>query len=315
MNEDIDVIVHEVGPRDGLQAVSAIYPTDGKLEWIEAEASAGVQQIQVGSFVPPKLLPQMADSTEVVQRAKQIPGLTVTALVPNLKGAQNAVAAGADVLSFVLSVSEEHNRKNVRRSLEDSLEDFSRIVEYCNEDETRKDVVISGGMATCFGCTIGGQVPESEVFRVAESLLERGAHRIGLADTVGYANPAQVSRIFTKVMELAGDDIEVGAHFHDTRGLGLANVYAAVEAGVREFDATLGGLGGCPWAPGATGNIVTEDLVFLLESLGLRTGVDLDALLSAREIMVSHLDDEPSIHGAYALAGPPKGFVPASAQP
>ena len=314
MENDIDVMVHEVGPRDGLQAVSSIYPTDGKLEWIQAEAAAGVRQIQVGSFVPPKLLPQLADSAEVVRRAKQIAGLQVTALVPNLKGAQNAAAAGADVLNYVLSVSEEHNRKNVRRSLEESLEDFSRIVEYCNADESRQHLIISGGMATCFGCTMGGQIPEKEVFRVAESLIERGAHRIGLADTVGYANPAQVSRIFTEVLKIAGDRVTVGAHFHDTRGLGLANVYAAVEAGVREFDATLGGLGGCPWAPGATGNIVTEDLVFLLESLGLRTGVDLEALMKAREIMVRHLEGETSIHGAYALAGAPKGFIPASAR-
>ena len=181
MDKDIDVIVHEVGPRDGLQAVSAIYPTEGKLEWIAAEAAAGVRQIQVGSFVPPKLLPQMADSTEVVQESKKIPHLKVTALVPNLKGAQDAVAAGADVLSFVLSVSEEHNRKNVRRSVEDSLEDFSRIVEYCNEEVSRGNIVISGGMATSFGCTIGGRVPEEEVFRVAESLVDRGAHRLLLA--------------------------------------------------------------------------------------------------------------------------------------
>lgn len=313
MTIDIDVVVHEVGPRDGLQAVNAIYPTQGKLEWIEAEAAAGVRQIQVGSFVPPKLLPQMADSGEVVRRSKQIPGLQVTALVPNLKGAQNAVAAGVDTVNFVLSVSEEHNRKNVRRSLNESLEDFSRIVQFCNDEANGKELIVSGGMATCFGCTIGGRIPESEVFRVAESLIQRGAHRIGLADTVGYANPAQVNRIFTEVLDIAGDDVGVGAHFHDTRGLGLANVYAAVEAGVREFDSTLGGLGGCPWAPGATGNIVTEDLVFLLESMGLRTGVDLDKIMTAREIMVSYLDDEPSIHGAYALAGAPKGFVPASA--
>ena len=313
MTIDIDVVVHEVGPRDGLQAVNSIYPTEGKLEWIEAEAAAGVHQIQVGSFVPPKLLPQMADSDEVVRRSKQIPGLRVSALVPNLKGAQNAVAAGVDILNYVLSVSEEHNRKNVRRSLEDSLDDFSRIVQFCNESGS-SELIISGGMATCFGCTMGGKIPESEVFRVAESLIKRGAHRIGLADTVGYANPAQVSRIFTEVLKIAGDDVEVGAHFHDTRGLGLANVYAAVEAGVREFDSTLGGLGGCPWAPGATGNIVTEDLVFLLESMGLKTGVDLEKLMLSREIMVSYLDSEPSIHGTYALAGPPKGFVPASAQ-
>ena len=311
MNEGIDVLVHEVGPRDGLQSVASVYPTEGKLEWIEAEAAAGVRQIQVGSFVPPKLLPQMADSAEVVKRAKQIPGLRVSVLVPNLKGAENAISAGAEMLSFVLSVSEEHNKRNVRRSVEESLDEFSRIIEYRDAEASRKDVVISGDIATSFGCSIAGPIDESEVLRVTESLLARGADSISLADTVGYANPKQVKRLFTEVRRLAGNDIEVSAHFHDTRGLGLANVYAAAEAGVREFDSALGGLGGCPWAPGASGNIVTEDLVFLLESLGLRTGIDLDALLTAREVMKSHLDDEPT-HGAYALAGPPKGFVPAS---
>ena len=312
MNREIDVTIQEVGPRDGLQNVAGTMPTEGKLEWIRAEAAAGVPQIQVGSFVPPKLLPQLADAAEVVARAKQIPDLVVTALVPNLKGAENAMKAGADHLDYVLSVSEAHNQRNVRRSVQDSLDDFARIIEHRNTHDPEQRTVVSGGMSTAFGCTITGKVDPRETLRVAERLIELGADRLGVADTVGYANPGQVKALFADLLSITGDDIPVGAHFHDTRGLGVANVFAALEAGVREFDACLGGLGGCPYAPGATGNVVTEDVVFMLESMGLRTGVDLDALLEAREIMQRHLGDEPT-HGAYAKAGPPKGFVPATA--
>ena len=312
MRADIDVLVHEVGPRDGLQSVAATMPTAGKLKWIRAEAEAGVPQIQVGSFVPPKLLPQMADAAAVVAGAKEIPGLTVSALVPNLRGAEGAMAAGADQLGFVLSVSEAHNQANVRRGVQDSLDDFARIVAYRDGSDAHRHMVLSGGMATAFGCTIAGRVEPAAVMRVAEALVERGADRLSVADTVGYANPGQVKALFTELYRTVGREVAIGAHFHDTRGLGLANVFAALEAGVREFDACLGGLGGCPYAPGATGNIVTEDLVFMLESMGLRTGVDLDRLLQARAVMERHLAGEAT-HGAYAKAGPPKGFVPASA--
>ena len=312
MREDLDVLVHEVGPRDGLQSIPTVFSTAAKLDWIKAEAAAGVPQIQVGSFVPPKLLPQMADSAEVVKAAKQIPRLTVSALVPNLRGAENGMTAGAHQIGMVLSVSEAHNQANVRRSVEDSLDDFSRIVEYRDAHDEYHDVVISGGMATAFGCAISGKVEASDVMAVAEALVERGADRIGVADTVGHANPGQVRALFDELSRTVGKDVAVGAHFHDTRGLGLANVFAALDAGVREFDASLGGLGGCPYAPGATGNIVTEDLVFMLEALGLRTGVDLDRLLEAREVMAGHLNGEPT-HGAFVKAGPPKGFVPVSA--
>ena len=312
MREDIDVLVHEVGPRDGLQAVAATMPTAGKLEWIRAEAEAGVRQIQVGSFVPPKLLPQMADAAAVVAGAIAIPDLTVSALVPNLRGAENGMAAGAHQLGFVLSVSEAHNQANVRRSVQDSLDDFARIVEYRDANEAYRHVALSGGMATAFGCTIAGRVEPAEVMRVAEALVALGADRLGVADTVGYANPGQVKALFEELYRTVGREVAIGAHFHDTRGLGLANVFAALEAGVREFDACLGGLGGCPYAPGATGNIVTEDLVFMLESMGMRTGIDLDRLLRAREVMERHLAGEAT-HGAYVKAGAPKGFVPASA--
>jgi len=312
MRDDIDVLVHEVGPRDGLQAIQTIFPTDAKMDWIRAEAAAGVPQIQVGSFVPPKLLPQMADSADVVRQSIEIPGLTVSALVPNLRGAENGMAAGAHQIGVVLSVSEAHNFSNVKRSVQDSLDGFSQIVAYRDAHPEYKDVVISGGLATAFGCTIDGPVAVADVMRVAEEFLKRGADRISVADTVGYANPGQVKSLFEELYRTVGTDVAVGAHFHDTRGLGIANAFAALEAGVRELDSCLGGLGGCPYAPGATGNIVTEDLVFMLEAMGLRTGIDLDALVACREIMERHLTDEP-VHGAFATAGKPIGFIAATA--
>ena len=311
MHPNIDVIVHEVGTRDGLQSIQTIFPTAAKIAWIEAEAAAGVPQIQVGSFVPAKLLPQMADTAHIVRAAKAIDGLTVSVLVPNLRGAQDALAAGADQLGFVLSVSEAHNQANVRRSVQQSLDDFARIVELRDSRSEYAHVVLSGGMATAFGCTIAGSVALDDVLTVARRYLELGAQRIGAADTVGYAAPAQVKTLFNELAHLVNGRVPIGAHFHDTRGLGLANVVAALDAGVREFDASLGGLGGCPYAPGATGNIVTEDLVFMLEAMGYRTGVELQALLKARAIMESYLNGEPT-HGAYAKAGAPKGFVAAS---
>ena len=310
MRNDLDVWVREVGPRDGLQSIPTIFSTAAKVEWIRLEAAAGVPEIEVGSFVPPKNLPQMADTAEVVPQAKTIEGLYVSALVPNLRGAQNGLATGVDQLNYVLSVSEAHNQSNVRRSVQESLDDFGRIVELRDSDDAYRGIKIGSGVATAFGCTISGPVPVADVVDVVTGLIDRGADELSIADTVGYGNPAQCREIFKAVLEVSGD-LPVAAHFHDTRGLGLANVDAALEVGVRRFDASLAGLGGCPYAPGASGNIVTDDLVFMLESMGLRTGVDLDALLDARQVMEQHLNDEPT-HGAYAKAGPPKGFVPAS---
>ena len=254
----------------------------------------------------------MADSAEVVRQSVDIPGLTVSALVPNLRGAENGMAAGAHQIGVVISVSEAHNMSNVKRSVAESLEGFSKIVEYRDSNEEYKDIVISGGLATSFGCTIDGKVAVADVMRVAEEYLKRGADRISVADTVGHANPKQVKNLFDELYQTVGKEVAIGAHFHDTRGLGLANAFAALEAGVRELDSCLGGLGGCPYAPGATGNIVTEDLVFMLEAMGMRTGVDLDGLLEAREIMEQQLQDEPT-HGNFITAGRPLGFEPATA--
>lgn len=311
MSIDIDVLIHEVGPRDGLQSIKTIFPTDVKLDWIRAEAAAGVPQIQVGSFVRADLLPQMADSGDVVKEAIKIPGLTVSALVPNLKGTQMAMEAGAHQLGVVMSVSEAHNKANINRTVDESLDAFRQIVEYRNEVDPEKKTVISGGLATSFGCTIAGPTPVKDVMKRAEQLLERGADRLNVADTVGYANPKQVKNLFEELFRTVGKDVPVGAHFHDTRGMGLANAFAAVEAGVRELDGCLGGLGGCPYAAGASGNVVTEDMVFMLEAMGMKTGVDLDALMKVREYMVKHLKGEPT-QGTYVQAGPPLGFVPAT---
>ncbi|MEQ8234927.1 MAG: hydroxymethylglutaryl-CoA lyase [Gammaproteobacteria bacterium] len=307
-----DVWIREVGTRDGLQSIATVFPTDAKLDWIAREAAAGVPEIEVGSFVPPKLLPQMADSAEVVAGAKRIAGLHVSALVPNLRGAQNAFAAGVDQVNYVLSVSEAHSQANVRKSVAAAIEEFAAIVAWRAEHPQYAHVRVASGLATAFGCTIAGNIAIDAVVTAAERLVALGADELAVADTVGYGNPAQCRALFRAVLEVAGT-VPVGAHFHDTRGLGLANVDAALDAGVRRFDASLGGLGGCPYAPGASGNIVTEDLVFMLEAMGLKTGIDLDLLLDARTAMETHLDGEPT-HGAIVTAGPPKGFVAASAR-
>jgi len=299
-----DVWVCEVGPRDGLQILAQRMPTAAKLEWIAAEAAAGVPEIEVCSFVPPKLLPQFEDAEEVTAGALQHPGLMVTALVPNRRGAERAFDARVHKINFVLSASESHNRENVRRSTSESLADFRQIVEFRNSRPEWRQIQLCGGVSTAFGCTIEGAIDEDRVLDLAEKYAQAGADKVSIADTVGYANPAQVKRMFTRLRERLGA-LDLTAHFHDTRGLGLANVYAALEAGVRSFDASLGGMGGCPWAPGATGNIVTEDLVFLLESAGLRTGVDLNRLIAVRHIVHSALPEVP-LHGALSKAGLPK---------
>jgi len=310
MKRNVDVIVREVGPRDGLQLVKAIVPTETKLAWIKAEAEAGMVEFEVCSFVPPKVIPQFADARAVAGQALEIPGIRVMALTPNIKGAEIGFEVGVHALNYVLSVSKTHNEANVRRPREQSIADFVEIVKMRNADPKLKDMTIGCGLATALGCTLEGDVPEDETLRVLEQILEAGAEEVMLPDTVGYAHPAQVRSLFKKAIALAGD-VPIVTHFHDTRGLGLANALAALEAGARHFDASLAGLGGCPFAPGATGNIVMEDLVFLLESEGLKTGVDIEKLRAAREIVEKALPDEP-MHGRILKAGLPKGFTPAT---
>ncbi|MDP6563556.1 MAG: hydroxymethylglutaryl-CoA lyase [Alphaproteobacteria bacterium] len=307
MKPGIDVEVCEVGLRDGIQGIDTFFPTAGKQAWVAAEAAAGVPEIEVCSFVPPSVSVQFTDCLDVVADALAIDGLTVSALVPNLKGAERGFESGVHKLNFVLSVSESHNQANVRCSREESLERFRQIAELRDANADNRKVVLGAGLATALGCTIEGRVDPGEAVRTAERLLELGADEISVSDTVGYANPAQVREMFQLMRRHLGDEVVLAGHFHDTRGLGLANVHAALEEGVRQFDASLAGLGGCPFAPGASGNIVMDDLVFMLEAMGLKTGVDIDALVAVREIVAAGLPDEPLL-GAIAKAGLPKGF-------
>jgi hydroxymethylglutaryl-CoA lyase len=301
------VTLREVGMRDGLQSLAPILSAEQKNAWCAAEHAAGVRHIEVTSFVPPKLLPMFADAKEVVEHALTLEDLTVSALVPNLKGAERGLASGVHELSYVISVSEGHSQSNVRRSTQESIDDLGRVVQLRDGSEPGHGVRIIAGLATCFGCTIEGHVDETRVLAVAEKVLDLKPDMLMLADTVGYANPASIRRIFGKVLDIAGD-VPVAAHFHNTRGLGLANVLAALEEGVRYFDAALGGLGGCPYAPGATGNIVMEDTAFMFEAMGLDTGIDLDRLLEVRRIVESLMSGIP-FYGDVPKAGLPKNYV------
>ncbi len=306
----VDVIVREVGLRDGLQIHPTFMPTANKIAWIEAEAAAGVGEIEVTSYVPPKLIPQFTDAEEVTRRALAIPGLTVAALIPNSRGAERGLGLGVHKLNFVMSVSKTHNLKNVRREREESVADFRRIVELIKSQPQGRRPRIVGGLSTALGCSFEGRVPVADVVKYALLLAEAGADELVVADTVGYADPAQVRAVFKAVMAAVGT-LPVAAHFHDTRGTGLANVATALECGVRAFDASLAGLGGCPFAPGATGNIVMDDLCFMLDSMGLTTGVDLEKLLRVRDIVRAALPDI-EMHGALARAGLPRNYVAAS---
>ena len=310
MNANVDVVVREVGLRDGLQLVTGFFPTGEKLAWIAAEAAAGVREMEVTSFVPPKLLPQFADAEDVVRKSLQIPGLIVVALVPNRKGAERGFALGVHKLNFILSVSRTHNLKNVHREREESMSDFRRIVALRDAQADGRRARLGGGLSTALGCSYEGRVSVDDVRRYAAQYAEAGADEILVADTVGYGDPAQVRAVFRAVQAEVGS-LPVVAHFHDTRGTGLANVAAAIECGVRVFDASLAGLGGCPFAPGASGNIVMEDLCFMLDSMGLRTAVDLERLIAVREILARNLPGN-ELHGVVAGAGLPKNYVPAA---
>ena len=305
-----EVIVREVGLRDGLQSLARFVPTEAKTAWADAEHEAGVREIEVTSLVPPKLIPQFTDSEALVRHALGRPGLTVAVLIPNLKGAERGIAMGVHKMNYVLSVSEAHNLANVRRTTAESVADFKRVVEAVKAVAPARRPKLGCGLATAFGCTIQGRVDEDEVRRIAAQIAEAGADEIAIADTVGYGNPVAVRRVFRAVITELGGSFPVAAHFHDTRGLGLANVLAAVEAGVRAFDSSLAGLGGCPYAPGATGNIVTEDLAFMLESMGFATGIDLEKLVEVREILAQNIP-EIALLGNFPKAGLPKNFVPA----
>ena len=296
------VKVREVGLRDGLQSIARTLPTAQKLQWIQGAYDAGIREIEVGSFVPPKLLPQLADTAELVAFAKTLPGLVVSVLVPNLKGAERAMDSGADWMLLPLSASHAHSLANLRKAPDDVVAEIGAMVE---ARRARGSAIrIEVGMSTAFGCTLQGQVAVDEVLRLLQAVVALGVDRVGLADTVGYADPRQVGELFAKAREVAGDKLGCG-HFHDTRGLGLANVMAALQAGETRFDACLAGIGGCPHAPGASGNVATEDLVYLMASMGIYTGIDFDQLIALRVQVAQWLAGE-SLHGSIAQAGLPK---------
>lgn len=302
----IDVFITEVGMRDGLQSVAQVMPTASKFAWIDALVAAGLREIEVTSFVPAKLMPQLADAAQVVEYAITKPNVSVISLVPNLRGAQAAIAAGTHKITIPTSASVAHSLANVRKTREEMIAEVRNIVAYRNE--VAPHVGIEAGVSVAFGCTLQGAVPDDDVIWMVEQCKAAGADTVGLADTTGMANPAQVRRLFNKAIAAVGLHNIAAAHMHNTRGLGIANCLAAYDVGIRGFDSSMGGLGGCPHAPGASGNVVTEDLVFMFEAMGVKTGINLEKLLAARAPMMAGLPNEP-VYGMLAQAGLTKGFV------
>ncbi|MDB4218852.1 hydroxymethylglutaryl-CoA lyase [Emcibacteraceae bacterium] len=298
--------ISEVGPRDGLQSIKTIMPLEAKKNWISTAAKAGVPEIEVGSFVPAHILPQLADTAELVAHALTIPNLKVAVLVPNLKGVENAIKAGAHKITIPVSASETHSLKNVNRTHKQMIDEIENIMRIIKTIPIDKRPNFEGGISTAFGCTIEGKVSKNKIIELAVSLMDAGCDQVGLSDTTGYATPNHIINFVKAVKNEIGDQNLTGLHLHNTRGLGLANVVAALDHGITTFDASLGGIGGCPFAPGASGNIVTEDLVFMLNSMGYDTGIDIEKLLSVRTIVRDALPDE-TLYGFLPDAGIPKG--------
>ena len=304
----IDILISEVGPRDGLQSIESIMSTQDKKNWIQAEAKAGVREIEVGSFVPAKLLPQMADTAELVRYAKTIPNLTVAALVPNFIGAKNAIDAGVDKMCLPLSVSETHSKANLKKNHSQVLEEVKIISQYIKTLDENDRPEFEGNLSTAFGCTLEGKVSEKAVLSLGVKMMELGCNEVGLSDTTGYANPAQIKRLIRLLKKEVGNENLTSVHLHNTRGLGLANALAALEEGITTLDSSLGGIGGCPFAPGASGNIVTEDLVFMLDAMGINTGIDIEALLAVNRMVKKALPNE-ELYGFTIDSGLPKGYM------
>lgn len=303
----IDITICEVGPRDGLQSIDRIMPTAAKKAWIEAQYLAGTPEIEVGSFVPASLLPQLADTAELVRFALTLEGLRVAVLVPNLRGLKAAVAAGAHQVTIPFSMSETHSIRNVRKTHPEMLDEIGRCAAFLETLAEDRRPRFRVALATAFGCTMEGPVPVDRVIRLAARAVARGADEVVLADTTGYGNPSRLKLLATGIWGACGEGKMSGIHLHNTRGQGLANALMAVEIGFTSLDASLGGIGGCPFAPGASGNIVTEDLAWLLESMGLQTGIDLEKLLAVRQLVQGSLPDQ-RLYGFLADAGLPKGF-------
>jgi hydroxymethylglutaryl-CoA lyase len=298
--------MREVGLRDGLQMVKSDLPTERKLEWMEDAIEAGIKEIEVTSFVPPKTFPIFADAAVIARAALGKASLIPSALVVNMRGAQDAFHAGLKRVSYIVSASEAHSMANVRRTTDEAIAEFGRIVAFRDSLGLAGTVELSCGIGTAFGCSIQGEVQSERVIDIASQLSVLGASEILVADTVGYGNPAQVEALFgTMATRLPA--MQLAAHFHDTRGLGLANIAAAARVGIRRFDASLGGLGGCPFAPGATGNVNLEDSVFMLEAMGFETGIDVAKLVALQAKVAGWLPAE-KVTGAIARAGLPKTF-------
>lgn len=288
------VTIREVGLRDGLQMVAQPVSTADKLEWLRSAFAAGVRHLEVGSFVPPRLMPQLADTAEVLAFAKTLPGVFTQVLVPNLRGAERAMAEGANAMVLPLSASHAHSMANLRKTPDEVIAELGRI--RAARDGAGARTRLEVGISTAFGCTIQGPVDPQEVVRLALGALDAGADCVSLADTVGHANPASVARLLETAIGAAGDRLSA-VHFHDTRGFGLANCMAALQMGITQFDACVGGLGGCPHAPGASGNVATEDLALLFESMGIATALDMDALFGLRARIAALLPGE-ALYGA-----------------
>ncbi|MFJ3482605.1 hydroxymethylglutaryl-CoA lyase [Pseudomonas sp. NPDC090202] len=294
------LIVQEVAPRDGLQIEPKWVETADKIALIDQLSLAGFSRIEAGSFVSPKAIPALRDGDEVFRGILRQPGVIYVALIPNLKGAQRAIAAGADELNLVMSASQTHNRANMRMRCEQSLNAFADVVSFVADTPADVRPSLNGSIATTFGCPFEGKIDEDRVLQIVDAFLELGLQGISLADTTGMANPRQVHRLVQRVLTRIPASA-LTLHFHNTRGLGLSNVLAAYEAGARRFDASLGGLGGCPFAPGASGNICTEDLVNLCEEIGIETGIDLPHLLQMSRRLPALLGHE--MPGQVAKAG------------
>ncbi|MGY3620710.1 hydroxymethylglutaryl-CoA lyase [Bradyrhizobium sp. USDA 10063] len=298
-----DILIQEVAPRDGLQIETRWIETDDKVRLIDSLSAIGFRRIEVSSFVSPKAVPALRDAGDVFASIRRRPGTIYTALIPNRKGAELALAARADELNFVMSASETHNRANMNMTHDRSLASLAEIV----DPACTAGALVNATIATAFGCPFEGVQPSGKVLDIVKRYLDLGADGITLADTTGMANPNQVSRLVAEVLTVLPSD-KLTLHFHNTRGLGLVNVLAAYNSGARRFDAALGGLGGCPFAPGATGNVCTEDLVNLCHEIGLRTGLDLDRLIDLSKRLPALVGHD--VPGQVAKAGRPLDLHP-----
>lgn len=299
------IALREVGLRDGLQLTQSFPTTAAKMNWIEREYAAGIRHFEVGSFLPAARFPQFADVQKVIDVVTALPDARAIGLVVNERGARDAVETGLDEITVVLSATEAHNMANAKRSRDQSLTEIAKTVAL--RDASESDALINVGIAMAFGCSLSGDVAIDDVIAMVDRALDAGADMVGIADTVGFAGPRQVDALCQRMTKLLGDAPYV-VHLHDTRGMGIANASAALSAVARVFDASLGGLGGCPFAPGATGNVVLEDMVYLLETSGYGTGIDLNALIKIRDIPGTQMPDDP-LYGALARSGPPEIYT------